>query len=462
MKKEIHYLKTAMDLSLAHYQEQGHSQAGKLVHPIQLKEKMDFKLSDLPKSQDQIIDDMRNYLSHSTNTLSPYFMNQLFSGLNPLSLAGDWLSSLTNSTMATYEASPMATIIEKELVSHLCSFAGWSEGEGIMTTGGSNANFIAMLMARNSFFKTIKDEGMSQHRLTAFVSEEAHYSFDKAANMMGIGVKNVRKVKSDRDGKMNGEELEKMIQVSLEKGETPFFVAATAGTTVLGVYDPIETIAKISRKYNLWFHVDGAWGASVLVSKKYRHLMKGIEKADSLAWDTHKMLGTGLISSFYLTQHKNGLRASHDGGGADYIFHESDTSSWNQGPLSLQCGRRVDSLKVWLMWRGLGDEGVSKHVDLLFEKADMAMRMIEQTAELELLYRPEMLNICFRYRSEKDSNGVNTKIREHLLREGPFFVNISTRSGETFFRLITAHPELESHHIEELISSIIRIGRGIQ
>ncbi len=462
MNKHDQILETTFNLASSHLKTHRVGKAGTLAHPLKVLEKTDLDLKAEGLGLDELVQDMKNYLDHTTNTLSPYFMNQLFSGMSPYALAADWLASMTNTTMATYEASPMGTLMEKKMVERLCAFAGWNEGDGIMVTGGSNANMVGMLMARNTMFPEAKNEGLVGKKLVAFVSEEAHYSFDKGANLMGLGVNNIRKVPANADGKMKVEVLDQMIQASIDKGETPFFVAATAGTTVLGVFDPLKEIKKITDKYKLWFHVDGAWGGSVLASPKHRHLMDGIESADSLAWDTHKMLGTGLISSFYLTKHKNSLRASHDGGGANYIFHESEMSSWNQGPGSLQCGRRVDSFKVWLMWRALGDNGVASLVETLFEKAQLAKNLILKNSELELLYDPEMLNICFRFKAEKDSNRINTIIRETILKEGQFYVNMSTRDNTTFFRMITTNPEIETHHFEELFASIIKIGRGLK
>jgi glutamate/tyrosine decarboxylase-like PLP-dependent enzyme len=456
-----HSLHDAWTLSSEYFEGSLTRSVGKLKTNLDQQKPIDLSLQSGPRTRDQLLDDMKFYLDETTNTLSPQFQNQLFSGLNPYALAGDWLASLTNTTMATYEVAPMATVMERELVQHMNKKVGWESGGGIMVTGGSNANLVALLMARNTLFPESKEEGNKQLKLVLFVSEEAHYSFDKAANLMGLGSHNVRKVPSDLSGRMKSSVLEEMIHDSKQMGETPFFVAATAGTTVLGVYDPILEVSEVCKTNGLWFHVDGAWGASVLLSQKHRFLMKGIDQADSLAWDTHKMMGTGLISSFFLCKNKHALRRSHDGGGNNYIFHDSELSSLDSGPSSLQCGRRNDALKVWLAWRSLGDQGFEKLIDTLFEKALMATSMILETQSLELLYKPEMLNICFRYETKGDSNAVQKEIRRLLLEDGKFFVNISTRCGQTFFRMITANPALEKEHVQELLESIVKLGNKI-
>lgn len=430
----------------------GQNNVGQKRSPLELNEKVDFSLPYLPIPEADLIDDMKSYLEYTPNTMTPNFQNQLFSGLNPYSMIGDWISTFTNSTMATYEVSPFATLVEKELVKHLSRKVGWNEADGIMVTGGSNANLYGMLVARNTMFPKTKTEGMNGLKLVAFVSEEAHYSFDKAVNVLGMGLNSLKKVPSDDSGKMIPAELKRLILLSISQGETPYFVAATAGTTVLGSYDPIDEISLIAHEFGLWFHVDGAWGGSVILSTKNRHLMNGIQAADSFAVDTHKMLGTGLMSSFFLTKHQEVLRRSNHSGGGDYIFHETDTTSYDTGPSSLQCGRRVDALKVWLMWRSLGDCGIEKMIDDFFENASYAKQIIKMNPSVTLINDPEMLNICFTYKNEKTDV---KKMRERLLREGCYYVNISTRKGKTFFRMILVNPLLTKKNIADAIDKII-------
>ncbi len=443
---------------LTEYLDQHDLNVGKRVSPEHLKKAFDFSLPSEGLSQDRLLRDLKNYLSHTPNATTPHFQNQLFSGLNPYSLAAEWVSTFLNSTMATFEVAPVATLMEKELINHLNKKIGWTSGDGIMVTGGSNANFSAMLVARNTKFPSTKLEGNRDMKLVAFVSEEAHYSFDKAVNMLGMGLSSLKKVPTDELGRMIPSALAQMIDDSVLAGETPYFIGATAGTTVLGAYDPIDEISSIARQKNLWFHVDGAWGGSVILSTKYKTLMTGLELADSLTLDTHKMLGTGLISSFFLTKHQNVLRNSNHSGGGDYIFHESDASALDTGPSSLQCGRRVDAFKVWLMWRSLGDHGIENLIDKMFANVQLAKEIILSRPELELLHDPQMLNVCFKFKAGFEKIAV---ARERLLANGKFYVNISNRRGETFFRMILVNSELNKNIIFETIDQIIKSGKKV-
>lgn len=433
--------------------------------PLELAAKLDFSLAGPAASEAQLVQFMRSYLDSAVGTLHPQFMNQLFSGLRPWALAGEALAAATNTTMATFEASPVATMMERSLVAQLASYAGWSERhDGIMVTGGSNANLVGMLMARNRLHPEIRDTGTSARPLVAFVSEEAHYSFEKAANIMGLGKRNLRTVAADESGRLDVGALRRAIAASKAQDEAPFFIGATAGTTVLGEYDPLDEIAAVARAEKLWFHVDGAWGGGALVSRTHRHLMAGIEHADSLGWDTHKMLGTGLVSSFFLTPHQGALRQSHAGGGADYIFHASEAGSWDLGPSSLQCGRRADAVKAWFAWRSLGPEGMSQLVDQLFSNAQTAARLIQETPGLELLSAPRSLNVCFRVArsSEMTSLDWHRGLRERMMKQGKGMVNIATRKGESFIRLITAHPEQDEAFLRQFLGDLLDCARAFR
>ena len=170
--------------------------------------------------------------------------------------------------------SPLATLMDRKLIEKMAVLIGYDDGFGTFVPGGSNANLIAMLCARERACPNSKTEGLfNAQPLVGFVSEESHYSFMKAGLQSGIGLNNIRMIPCDEHGKMNLKKLVSAIESSIENGERPFFVGATAGTTVRGVFDPIEEIALICKQYDLWFHIDGSWGGSALLSEKHRSLL---------------------------------------------------------------------------------------------------------------------------------------------------------------------------------------------
>ena len=375
------------------------------------------------------------------------------------------VTSATNTTMHTYEVAPVATLMEIELIKQLNSLVGFPEGEGLMVTGGSNANMIAMLCGRHQILPEAKLKGLGDHHLVAFVSDQAHYSYAKAANLLGIGIENLVKVQSDVEGKMIPQALEAAIQQSLSPGQTPFFVGATAGTTVLGAFDPLPAIAEIAKKYGLWLHVDGAWGAPVLFSDQHQHLLAGSELVDSFTWDAHKLMGVPLICSAILVKEKGILSQACSGGGTDYLFHEDENEFYNLGKISLQCGRRVDALKLWLCWKYYGNKGYQKQIENLFEIASYATEYIRNGDNLELIAEPEFLNICFRYIPAKNQlsnvslDKINLAIRQKLIYSGAAFVNYAHYQGKIIIRLILANSELQKTDLKKFFYNLVDTGK---
>lgn len=433
-----------------------------------LKKKLDLSLSEKGVSLEDLIPVIQTYLEYSTRTSSANFFNLLLAGFEPAGLLSEMVTSVTNTTMHTYEAAPVATLIEMAAIDALNSLVGFNQGEGLMVTGGSNANTIAMLVARHKFLPDAKYTGLGGSRLVAFISDQAHYSFLKAANQLGIGMKNVVKVETDRYGCMIPEKLEDQIVQSVNDGKTPFFVGATAGTTVLGGFDPLPSIAEIVRKYGLWLHVDAAWGCPVLFSSKHKHLLEGSGSADSFTWDAHKLMGVPLICSAILVKQKGMLSDACSSGDTDYLFHDYENADYDLGQMSLQCGRKVDALKLWLSWKHRGKNGYEQRVERLFELASYATEFVRNCEHLELLSQPQFLNICFRYTPDSPDqtstaiDRINLAIRDQLLRSGQTLINYAHLQGRIAIRLILANPEIQSADLNRLFHNIITAGKACE
>lgn len=434
---------------------------GAFEAPAELRGHFDMTLPEKGRSIENLRADLKSYLDNARNTLHPTFANQLSASPLPIAFIGDAVAAMGNSTMATYEAAPIATLIERALVHNLGKIIGWDRTEGLMVTGGSNSNLSGLLLARNTRFPETRRFGNGNTRFSVFVSEEAHYSFFKALNQLGIGTDNLIPVPADAQGRMRASELDRLILAAKDRGFTPLMCAATAGTTVLGAFDPINDIADVCAKHKLWLHVDAAWGGGSLLSKKHKSKLLGIERADSVTWDMHKMLGTGLVSSFILTPHIGTLLASQRGGGNNYLFHDGQENTVDLGPSSLQCGRRVDALKVWLSWRAMGDEGWENLVDTLHARAQWMAQEIKKRPSLQLLYEPESLNVCFRYRPKRgyQANLAVRPIREDLMVRGEAMINWSIRSGESFLRFIVVHPGADETVLGKMLDSVEAAGQ---
>ncbi len=418
--------------------------------------RIDFALGPEGLPAADLLPLLESYLRYSLRSGHRQFHNQLWGGFNQAAFLGDVTASLANTSMYTYEVAPVATLIEAELIAKMCSILGFADGEGIFTSGGSNANLIAMLCARHQAFPEVKDRGFTGgERPAVLVSDQSHYSFRSAAGLLGVGLGRVVKVKSDGCGRMIPGELEREISECRERGETPFMVGATAGTTVLGAFDPLPEIAEVCRRHgrdhSLWLHVDGAWGGPAILSPKHRHLLAGVENADSFAWDSHKLMGAPLICSTFLTRRRGLLYqvCSTSAGDPEYLFHDDDGGACDLGKLSLQCGRRVDAVKLWLMWKHYGDRGFARRVERLFELATLAAAEVERRDRLELVAPTRSLNVCFRYLPAAGVgmdpvaiDRLNVEARELLRKSGRAMVNYATVEGKVAMRLVFANPEV--------------------
>lgn len=397
---------------------------------------------------------------NSVSTDSPFFMNQLFSGIHPQALVAEEVIARSRTTMATHEASPVFSRIEMEVVDQLCALVGWVKDsrDGVTVPGGSAANFMALQLAKQKKYPETKLNGLAGKSFKIFVSKDAHYSFQKAALSMGFGTKAVIGVGTDQEGKISSELLSRAISEAVNGGHIPLLVCATAGTTVFGAFDSIEEIHKVCMKHNIWLHVDGAWGGPVLFSKKTKNLVHQIELADSVTFDAHKLFGASLTCSFLLTQHKGLLLESNDVTGADYLFHDNSLDM-DRGKLSWQCGRRPEALSFWSIWKSLGTEGLGEFVDRLFAVRDESLQWIRTQERLSLIKEPQFLNLCVRV---KTPEGVSDQewsknVREKMKAQNLAMVNYSSDENGTFLRLILAHPQLTTSHVQQILTYALEV-----
>ncbi|MFP4557061.1 MAG: pyridoxal phosphate-dependent decarboxylase family protein [Bacteroidales bacterium] len=436
----------------------------KYLDPNRLLNDIDFKIPQNGEGVESLVRYAQKYFQHSVNTGSRQFLNQLYQGFNLPAFLGDIITVASNTSMYTYEVAPVATQIERELIQLMNSYAGYTNGDGIFVTGGSNANLIAMFSARNRIAPDFRSKGVDNSmKLKAFVNEQAHYSMDIAANLLGIGTGNVIKVKADDNGCMIPEELEKEIIQCIEKGELPFFVAATTGTTVMAAFDSIESIVPICKKYNVWLHADGAFGGSLILSSKFKYLFKGIEQTDSFTWDAHKLMNIPLMCSVILVREKGTLHTNIIDANTDYIYHGLDDVE-DLGKKSIQCGRRADAVKLWFAWKCFGKKGYAKRIENAMNMAAYAEEVVHKTQQLELVAPRQSVNVCFRYRPNKEVNlnDFNLRVREVLRRSGKSMVNFAYIGSTLVIRLVVSNNEIEKSDIDRFFNLFIEVAQNLE
>ena len=432
-----------------------------------LQKQLDLSLSDAGTELEHLQPIIQDYLYYNPDVSQADFYKLLYSGLNEAAVLGDWITSLSNANMHTYQVSPVATLMELELIKQWNQLVGFSKGDGVMVSGGSQANLIAMMMARQKACPNFKEKGFEGRTLVAYVSDQAHYSAQKAANVLGIGTNNLIAVASDSQGRILADALKTEIETSLTKGHQPFFIGLTAGTTVVGAFDPIAPCSEIARKHNLWLHIDGAWGAPVLFSKSHRHLLADCHLADSFAWDAHKVMNVPLTAAVILSKEKGILEKTCSGGGGDYLFHSDENADYNLGQKSIQCGRRADALKVWMSWKVMGNKGFEEKIDYLQSMKKYCLGAIEKRSSLEMLAPATYLNVLFRYKvkhfiSEEHSRELNIQICKTMIENGGAYVDYAKFKGKSGIRLILANQNVTSTHLDKLFSECERLGESIE
>jgi len=411
-----------------------------------------------------VLDDLDTFIANSVKTHRSEFMNPLWGGLSLPAFAGEMIAAMTNNSMYTYELSPIGTVIEQTILRRMSEMVGFPDGFGTLTTGGSNGNMLGMLCAREHQMVGSTKTGFDGRKSVIFVSAEAHYSVLMAANVIGIGHQNIIKVQCDDDGRMMPNRLEEEIAFARQEGFKPLCVVATAATTVRGAYDDLEALATIAHRENLWLHVDAAWGGTCLFSNEHRRLMDGIEKADSVCWDAHKMMGVPLICSAFLVKDPMVLRRLCDHTNvAHYLFH-SEAELDDLGRYSLQCARRNDALKLWLEWRARGDAGWAKMVDTRMADAAYLEQSITDHPSLEMMSSRMWTNVCFRFTtedSEVDLNDLNTEIRNRLIQEGTFMVSRSNIGEDVILRMVVVNQNVNRTTLDRFLERVVHHGEEI-
>ncbi len=437
------------------------------LEPEELRQRLELEKGDGSGDWEQIFAWVELYLSHSARTSHPGFVNRMWAGANLPSVIGEIITAITNTSACTYETAPVSTLMERYMLQTMLDLTGFAGGVGQMTTGSSNANMIAMMAARNTLAPEAKINGLF-HRaeLFGFVNADAHYSMDRAANILGIGTEHLIKVPVDDHGCMSVPALEESLAQVTAAGGVPFFVAATAGTTVRGSYDPLPPLLALRDRYNFWLHVDGAWGGAVVFSEKLRQrFLVGLEQADSFTLDFHKMLGAALMCNVLLFNKKTMLlREVLSAGDESYIFRQDSNGDVRDlGTLSLQCGRRVDSLKWFLDWKFYGQAGLAQRVETYLDLCRYAEEQVRQCEELEMVAPRESFNVCFRYRTPAAVSvaDLNRELRQLMHQRGEYLVGTGYVNGQLTLRLLITNVNVGRPEIDAFIQAVLRTGREL-
>ncbi|KAH7029186.1 putative glutamate decarboxylase [Microdochium trichocladiopsis] len=388
-----------------------------LHKPSELLEKLAFSLpTGNGVGKDGLLETIGSVLEYSVNTWDQGFMDKLYSSTNPVGVVSELVLAVLNTNAHVYNVSPTLTLIEKTTARQLAKLFGFEgpRAGGVTCQGGSSSNLTSLIIARNALYPETKAGGnvASGQLFAIFTSAHGHYSVEKAATIAGFGAAAVFKVPVDAEGRMGPASLREKVLEAKRQGRTPLYVNATAGTTVLGSYDPFVLIAAVCREFGMWLHIDGSWGGSAIFSAKYRRRLEGTKYADSVTVNPHKMMNVPLTCSFLLTNDLAVFKKANTLP-AGYLFHGDDDDDeedggseveqqdtyWDLADLTLQCGRRADSFKLAMAWVYYGAAGFEQQVDHAFEMAQYLADLVKAAPDFRLVSRdpPPCLQVCFYY-----------------------------------------------------------------
>ena len=459
--------------------------------PTDIRKRLNLDLERC--SSDQLLDQISKIIKLSVNTSLPLFCNQLFGGMDQVAVLGDFLTTVLNTSMYTFEVAPVFTEMEIKVIEKLNEFIGWDQCFGQFNPGGSVSNLYAILLAKHTLLPQSKTQGLIQAafqlKCNGFViltSQHGHYSMTKMAITAGLGIESVIKVKAEMNGEMDLIDLQKCILEAKEKNLVPLLINATAGTTVFGGFDNIKEISKIAKDNGIWLHVDACVGGSLLFSDKFRKYFDGLRDADSLSWNFHKMLPIPLQCCAFLTKHGNALD-SHSNLKTEYLFQPDKLNADRDlGDKSIQCGRNVDVLKLWLFWKSVGTEGIAEHVEKLIENRNY----FAQSSDLVFINpNGKMHTICFWYVPQSMQSSTYSKLRKaktfdqfiqvfesdidftrKLNRVAPFIKEEMQKEGKmligfqtvgkfpNFFRMVVSSKHCSRDAIDFCIKKIVEYG----
>lgn len=404
-------------------------------------------------------------LERSFHVAHPRNLGHQVGPVLPAVAAIDLIGNLLDIGNGVYEVGQPATPMERVVLQRLASVLGLPQSaDGVLTSGGSLGNLTALLAMRQARGGAWESGG---HEYAVLVSEESHYCVDRAARIMGWGQEGVIRVPVDAAYRMSMPALRNALTRTRASGRHILGVVASAGSTATGQMDPLEDIANFCASEDLWLHVDAAHGGAFAFSQKARPLLRGIERADSVVVDFHKMLlCPSLVTAVLFRRAEHSYQSFAQEAG--YLWRADDEHAWwDAAKRTLECTRPMLGLRAYALLALGGESLLETYIDRCRARTLRFAEMIEAAPDFELLIVPESNIICYRHvpdrnASPEEVDHLNQAIREHLVREGYFYIVQVEKAGRTYLRSAFMNPFTEEFHLAELLESLRRTGQTLK
>jgi aromatic-L-amino-acid decarboxylase len=439
------------------------------VEPYQIFNQLPSSPPVTSESMETIFEDFKNIiLPGITHWQSPNFFAYFPANNSYPSILGEMLTAALGSQCMIWETSPAAAELEEVTMNWLKEMTGLpSHWEGVIQDSASSSTLAAILSARERASEfSINEQGFtSKEKFRIYCSTETHSSVDKAVKIAGLGRINLKKIGVDKNFALNPEALEQAIVQDLSNGFNPMCVVATLGTTSSTAIDPVEKIADICNKYNIWLHIDGAFAGTALLLPEFRWMIKGIEKADSFVFNPHKWMFTNFDCSAFFVKDKEPLLRTFE------ILPEylrtttrgkvNDYRDWG-----VQLGRRFRALKLWFVIRNFGVGGLQEKIRLHIGLGQHFAQLVENHPEFEILAPHPFSVVCFRYMPEGVNemdriNALNELLLKSINNTGKAYITHTRLGNKYTLRMVIGQTNVTKQHVDAAWELICDTAKGI-
>ncbi len=428
--------------------------------PALLKEKVDDLLSfDAQAKSTHAL--LKKYIEplvmHSVLPNNPYCAAHLHCPVTTVSVIAELIIATLNQSMDSWDQSPIATHIETAFIHWFSEKIGFEKGEadGVFTSGGTQSNMTALMLARDHCMQqqthlSVKLHGLDKNwqAYRVYCSEEAHFTIKRSCVVLGLGEQAVHVIKTNQKGEMCVHALKEALLLGKQQGHIPMAIVATAGTTDLGAVDPVDAIADIAKAYACWMHVDAAYGGALILSSQKQRL-QGIEKAQSVTIDFHKMFFQPISCSALFVNNKTLLRTLRFH--ADYLNRDEDEEP-NLVEKSLSTTRRFDALKIWLSIERLGTSSFSQMIDALFDLTKYCETAVDSHPRFTRYNDAQMTTVLFSVTGQ--DNDFHSSLRRKLLYNGDVIIAQTKKQEKIYFKLTLLNPCATKNNIDEILHHI--------
>ena len=408
----------------------------------------------------------RDVLPDCNRLTHPRSMGHQVSAPLPVAVWTEALTAAVNQSGAVWEMSPVGTVIETQVIRWMCDLAGLGpDAGGTFTSGGTEATFAGLLAARQSVMPDVWTHGVGADPPVVVCGEHAHYGVARAVGELGLGTERTVVIPS-AGFRMDVGALDRELDRLRREGRRVMAVVATAGSTATGSFDDLEVIGALCERHGIWLHVDGAHGASALLSPAHRHRLAGIHRARSIAWDPHKMMLMPLTASVVLVRDEADLEAAFSQR-APYLFHaDHGERRWDQGLRSFTCSRRVDAFKVWVALQRHGASGLAAIYDHLCGNARTLHALVASRPDFAALHEPESNILCFRFvgdgtLADDRLDPVNLQTRERYNRAGTGWITTTMLGGRRVLRVTLMNPRTTRADLEGTVGELAGIAQRV-